>query len=472
MEYDKNKILIQNARFKENGIENIVLVRANYLVLPFSNEYFDLVIFNGINIKEKDNVIQCFQEVKRVLKPSGCFCVGALNKFRLDTLSNEHDHSTKNMYVDSYSGYSSIFKNLKFQVRSFWIFGTFRRPYFVGDIDDELSLKWIFSNLKNFFPINTKSKIFGWLLKKSNTALRKFFIKFFSPSFLFYCYKNSNLTSEFEEMLMEKTGVQSFLQQIRLKNLQFILFNTYGKPIKKFSCKRTNYNLTENIVSVNLSPKNDFSDSKMIVQDWVEGRPIDIKNIDEIRLVIEWLKNFQTKTSTDLYIFNKQDDELLIIENHLKTLREVENLPYKKWLDDYKKYVNKMEIKNTSVHGDFLPHNILYNPDTSSVHVIDWERSIEHGNPFYDVIKFIFHMLTPNATVIEFSENLKNLKNISSLDIINQTLSNHYKHQLDIIILLRFFLLHQIVLNKNISKSYFSKLLVELSKYTSNLIPE
>jgi hypothetical protein len=106
------------------------------------------------------------------------------------------------------------------------------------------------------------------------------------------------------------------------------------------------------------------------------------------------------------------------------------------------------------------------------VHVSDWERSIEHGNPFYDVIKFIFHMLTPNATVIEFSENLKNLKNISSLDIINQTLSNHYKHQLDIIILLRFFLLHQIVLNKNISKSYFSKLLVELSKYTSNLIPE
>ena len=56
-------------------------------------------------------------------------------------------------------------------------------------------------------------------------------------------------------MLMEKIGVKSFLQQIRLKNLQFILFNTYGKPIKKFSCKCTNYNLTENIVSVNLSPK-------------------------------------------------------------------------------------------------------------------------------------------------------------------------------------------------------------------------
>ena len=50
LELDKNRILIQKFRFEEHGIKNTVLFRAHVDSLPFSNNYFDLVVLNGISL--------------------------------------------------------------------------------------------------------------------------------------------------------------------------------------------------------------------------------------------------------------------------------------------------------------------------------------------------------------------------------------------------------------------------------------
>lgn len=462
LESNENKILIQKIRFKQNHINNVTIVRSNLLLLPFPKEYFDLVVFNGIKIKEKNNIINYFKEVNRVLKPSACLCVGALNKFRIQTPLGENKNSINLMYADSYNGYHEIFKQLKFHVRSFWIFGSFRRPFFIGDMDDELSLKWTFSNLEKILNINIKNKIFGWLLGKLNITLSKFLIKLFSSSFLFYCFKDGN-TSEFEEMIIEKTGYRNFLQQIRPKNIHFILFDNFGNPKKKLICERTNDNLNEEIVCKNFATKKNFSTAKITIQDWVQGRHIDVHNIDEIELVMKWLINFQTETSTELYTLESIDNELNIIKNNLKNVPEMKNLSYQKWLNDYREYAVKLKINKTAVHGDLTPHNILFDSNTSSISVIDWELLNEHGNPFYDMIKFIFYIVTPNSSINEFRKNIRKSKKISSLVTIDKIISDYHQNKFNLIILLRFFFLHDIALNKNLDKIFFVKLLIELS---------
>ena len=463
IEQDKQKLSIQKIRFNENEIKNVILVRADFLILPFPKEYFDLVIYNGINFQDKDKVLKCFKEIKRVLKPLGCFCVGTINKFGLKILHGKSADSVKEMYADSYNGYISIFNDLKFQVRSYWTIGTFRRPYFIGNMDDGILLQWLYSNLEKFLPINLKLRIITWVLKKSGVTLNKILIKLFAPSFLFYCYKDV-IPSGFEEMILEKTGFRHVLQQIRFNKVSFILFDSFGKPKKKLSCKRTNYDLTEDIAMINYPPKSKFSEEKLVMADWAEGKTMDVQNVHEVRLVTNWLINFQTKTSNEFYNLEMINNEIKTVRKNLDKIKGLKSLPFQKWLIDYSNHISKMKIRSTTVHGDFNPHNILVNMNNSLVTVIDWESFYENGNPFYDLTKLIYHVLTPNSCVDEFMKNIRNVEEIPSLVIIKEILTKHFQNEINVVTLLRFYFLNDLALNKNINKPYFLKLLEELSK--------
>ena len=53
LESDNDKLLIQKSRFKENKIDNVVLVRSIPNSLPFPDNHFDLIVLNGIKIKKQ-----------------------------------------------------------------------------------------------------------------------------------------------------------------------------------------------------------------------------------------------------------------------------------------------------------------------------------------------------------------------------------------------------------------------------------
>jgi thiamine kinase-like enzyme len=174
------------------------------------------------------------------------------------------------------------------------------------------------------------------------------------------------------------------------------------------------------------------------------------------------------------------NNEMKTVRKNLDKIKDLKSLPFQKWLIDYSNHIKKMKIRSTTVHGDFNPNNILVNMNNSLVTVIDWERFYENGNPFYDLTKLIYHVLTPNSCVDEFMKNIRNVKKNPSLVIIKEILTKYFRdqeekaHQVDltkyfqyelnVVTLLRFYFLNDLALNKNINKPYFLKLLGELSK--------
>jgi|APSaa5957512535_1039671.scaffolds.fasta_scaffold11448_2 ubiquinone/menaquinone biosynthesis C-methylase UbiE len=463
IEKDKKNVLIQENKFRNKKIKNITVIESNYMVLPFKDEYFDLVIYNGLDLKNQSEIFRCFKEVKRVMKSSGCFCFGGKNKSGFGLSGRRMRRLEKQTYSESYENYMSIFNKLEFKTRSYLSIGSLTRPYFISDMDDMVLTKWIFSNIENFFVLNSKTKLMVSIVKKTKTSLKKFLIKMFIPSFLFYCYKNS-IPYSFEDMIKEKTGYSKMIQQIRFNKVVFILFDDMGNPKKKLLCKRTKINLTDEIVSVGHPPSNEIFKENLLLEDWIEGSSPNFNNLEQVTRVLGWLLDFQLKTSEQIYDLQKINHETNRINENLHDIGNLNLNQINEWLSDYVNQTNKLKVKTTGVHGDFGPHNILINMDKASVNVIDWETFAKHGSPFYDIAKTVYHVLTPNSCVDEFVENVKNINNHKSIQVINKMLSEHFQNKINLIIILRYYFIKELAMNEKISKPYFIKLLQELAK--------
>mgnify|MGYP006093354719 CR=1 FL=1 len=463
IEKDKKNVLIQENKFYNKKIRNVTVIESNYLVLPFKDEYFDLVIYNGLDLENKSEIFRCFKEVKRVMKSSGCFCIGGKNKFGFGLSGRKMHGLEEQTYSESYEGYMSIFNKLEFKTRSYLSIGSLTRPYFISNIDDTVLTEWIFSNIEKILALNSKTKLMISIMKKTKTHLRKFLIKMFVPSFLFYCYKNS-IPYSFEDMIKEKTGYSRMIQQIRFKKVIFILFDNMGNPKKKLSCKRTKINLTDKIVSVGYPPNNEIFKENLLLEDWVEGSSPNFTNLEHVTMVLGWLLDFQSKTSEQIYDLQKIRYETDRINENLHDIGNLNLNQINEWLSDYVNQTSKLKVKTTGVHGDFGPNNILVNMDKSSVNVIDWETFAKYGSPFYDIAKIVYHVLTPNSCVDEFIENVKNIDNDKSIQVINKMLSEHFQNKINLIIILRYYFIKDLAMNENIIKPYFIKLLQELAK--------
>ncbi len=105
-------------------------------LLPFKNEFFDLIIFSGLDLKDEIEIEKCFQDIKRVMKPSGCFCVSTRNSSGLNILNRKNLESTKKLYSNNYNGYIRIFIKSGFIIKPYWIIGNSCRPYFIGSIEN------------------------------------------------------------------------------------------------------------------------------------------------------------------------------------------------------------------------------------------------------------------------------------------------------------------------------------------------
>jgi SAM-dependent methyltransferase len=463
VEKDKKDVLIQKNKFHNKKIKNIFVIENNYLMLPFKDEYFDLVIYNGLSIENKSEIFNCFKEIKRVMKSSGCFCFGGKNKSGFGLSGRRMRKLEKQTFSKSYDDYISIFNKLEFKTKSFMNIGGLTRPYFISDMNDILLTEWIFSNIEKFFVLNPKTKLMISIIKKTKTYFKKKMIKMFIPSFLFYCYKNS-IPYSFEDMIKEKTGYTKIIQQIRFNKVVFILFDDMGNPRKKLTCKRDEINLTDKIISVTHPPINQIFDKNLLLEDWVEGSSPNFHNLEQVTMVLAWLLDFQLKTSDKVYDLEKISHETSSINENLDDIGDLDLNQINKWLSDYVNQTSKLKTKTTGVHGDFGPHNILVNMNKSSVDVIDWETFERCGNPFYDIAKVVYHVLTPNSSVDEFVENIKNINNHKIIQVINEILSEHFQNKINLIIILRYYLIKDLAMNKNIIKPYFIKLLQELAE--------
>ena len=433
-------------------------------VLPFENEFFDLVVFSKLDLKNDEEIERCFQDIKRVMKPSGCFCVIGKNSSGLDVLNKKSSKDNIKFYSNNYNGYLKIFNKLGFKIRPYWIIGNFDRPQFIGSIENVEIFRWFFSNIDKFLVIKPKLKFVIWSLKKIKFCFSRKFIKIISPSFLFYCYKNT-VSEELEIMIEKKTDLKNMLQQIRLTKNIFILFDDKGNPKKRLLCKRKKINPADEIFTVNGPPKNDIFQNKLVLVDWVEGRKADFNNSNDLKLIYDWLMDFQSSTSGSIFEENLIKQEISDITNELYKKNDLERNQIEKWLLDYFNQINELKVKTSGVHGDFAPHNIIIEENESSLHVIDWDTYLENGSPFYDIGQLIYHVLTPNSSVDEFISNIKNSKENEKIQLINNLLFIHFNKKINLITILRYYFLRDLAFNKELNDEYFISLLRKLSKF-------
>ena len=466
LETNKEKIAIQKLRFKEKNITNIELINSDIESFEFQINYFDLIIINGIKEETNSeiNLIKYFNQIKQILTSNGCLCICVDNKYGLKIFGKEITEDK--MFSSSFYGYNSLFNSLGLKTKSYWALPSYKKPHHSGKIDNDVSLKWFFKNFSNVFSIDKKLEIISLFLRGFNSTARKFLVKLFFPSFVFYCYKE-NIQENIEDMIVNKTGFKNIIQNVRLTKIMYFLLNELGSPEKIISCEITKYDLTEKIFPIKrIFPKMKNPDEKIVIEDWLTGQACNRLDEKDVILTLKWLMDFQNNTKSELISNQEINEEISSIKSELNKIKKVSCVPYNKWLKDYEEYINNLKLKKTGVHGDFQIRNILVDQKKSSVNIIDWDwRFQEKGNPIYDVIWFTLNiMINSNNPIEEFRSNLNGSgKVVHIIKIIQKTMEKYFGFELDFIILLRFMILRFITIKiKNDGTGYL--MYIELLK--------
>lgn len=439
----KMKILIQKHRFEEKKCRNIILVRSDMMTLNFLQESFDLIIINGINSKEKNKIITnnelsiVLKNIKNLLSKNGCLCIGAENKFGLKLVK---DRNSIQNYSNTLSGYKSILLSLDYNLKSYWALPSYKKPHYSGDINNIKSLNWFFKNFQRFLSKEKNFSMVDLLFKKLNGKLLKMVVSFFSPSFIFYCYKN-DIEFSFEDMIKEKSNTENVIQFVRIHSRKFmyILLNN-ETPDNILVCKHGKYDFSENIIEIDRQfPNMKNPNGKLLLEKWIDGVTPNRLDSKQVELVLDWLIKFQQKSNSSY--FSKQDikEEVNLMKKDLNGIKEISHIPYEKWLDEFEDHIGKFNFKKTGVHGDLQPKNIFIKDD-SSIEVIDWDMFVEKGNPLIDFIGFLNYVMAYSINNIEeFRSNFENKgKAKEIIRLIKHKMKIHFNADFDFIILLRY----------------------------------
>lgn len=448
---EEDKILIQRSRFDEKKINNIVLVKSESKIKSFPDKHFDLVVLNGIKVKSekgdsKEEISNYLKEIKRILTTNGCLCACLENKRGINVSQKEMKHE---IYLDTFNGYNSLFSSLGFQVDPYWTLPSYEQPHYSGKVNDDVSLKWFFQNFDKKLLVDTKYRIAGIFLKSLNKAARKLVLENFCPSFVFYCHKNVH-PKNIESMIIEKTGFKNLIQNVRLTKIMYFLLDSNGNPKKVVSCEPTKYDLTEKISTVKrIFPNMKNPDEKIIMEEWLSGTALDRLNDNDVNLAMKWLTDFQTNTMNDALTIQDIEKEIINVKKELNSIEVMNDLPYDTWLNEYKEELKDKKLKKTAVHGDFQVRNILIDHEKSAVNIIDWDwRYQEKGNPIYDFVWLATNiMMLSNDPKEEFySNHNKTGKATNSIEIIKNTMEQHFQVNLDFLKLQRFMILRFITI--------------------------
>ena len=440
----EEKILIQIERFKDKKINNIQFEIFESNNMSNLEKDFDLIVLNDIKIKNHNsqNKIQDYlNNIKEFLNDKGCLCVAVQNKTGIKIINEEVNSDT---YLDNFNGYNLLLNSLGLHVDSYWTLPSHNQANHSGKISDDISLKWFFHNFDKKFFVDKKFKIVGKFLKILNKKMRKYLLIKFCPSFLFYCYKDKSYNT-LEYKIRRNTGYDNIIQHIRPSKTLYFLLNNDCNPEKVVTCNHTKYDLNEKIFEIDRNfPGMKITNEKISIENWLDGVPLDGSNHNDLKLVMNWLKTFQNKTKNEFLDMGDIEQEIEHVKNELDLIPEMSEIPYENWLDEYKHEFIGKKIQKTAVHGDFQVRNILIDHQNLQVNIIDWDwRYEEKGNPIYDFIWLATNIMMSSKNFekeFEYGDSQSNeIKKL--ITIIEDTLKEHLKVNLDFIKLQKFMIL-------------------------------
>jgi len=487
LEAVKERIEFQKRRFENSNRKNITVVRGNALELPFPDNFFDLVVCNGLlkwpgmmntDQPPRDTQLLFLREVKRILSKNGCLYIGIENRFGYQFFLGQRDHSglrytsllprsIANYFVKRFGiaggiygdkskkkkekhgyftytysawGYKSLFRQAGFNSKSYWVFPSYNEPIMSGRLEDNIGIKSFLNNFKSTF---TRFKILLSIIEKLDKSISGLIFSLFTPSFLFYCYKK-NCDESVEDIVYRNTNLKNFTTFATGKNILYLMYTNKGNPVKAVRLKRFGGDLsTTLLLRDKTKPSSNGFSERMWMEEWFLAKPVNPLKLDEMIASIDWLIDFQNKNRLTPMTKNEKISEVNKIKGVLEETPHLNTPQNKKWIDQYQYYLETLEINKTPEHGDFWHGNILVDPITHKMWVIDWEYFREEGNPLYDFIFLLINgMKLSSKTIEEFESNLHGSGKFSPiLKELKNKINKHFGFELDLKILIPYVLL-------------------------------
>jgi ubiquinone/menaquinone biosynthesis C-methylase UbiE len=467
IECNEDYVEVQKKRFTERKCNNITISNSDTLKLPFKDNFFDLILCNGIldNTKKISNENdqykiqeQLIKELKRVTSEKGTIIFG-VNNTNINTKFKKVLKNSKCL-KQNFSDYISILENNELIVNPLWALPSYDQPFYSGEINNNISLKSFFRNISIFMSSfrggKRQNRIKEFMLlffKKINYPFIRNMLEIFSPSFVFCCSKNENLDS-IVNLIKKETGYENILRMSRHEKILFMLLNMKGEIEKVVFIKRYGYNLTNKIKKYERKfPNLDEPKEGIWITDWIEGEPINPNNQQEVNLMIKWLIDFQKNKKIEIMNKKYVDKEIEQMKNDLKELGYQDYTKYDNLFKKYEKFIEKNKVYLSPVHGDFWFPNCLFNSKNNEVNVIDWTTYSQKGNPYEDFFWFLCNLMgmTSKEPLLEFKNSLDGRGKMNkSISYLKSEINSYFGFKVDFILLLQIHLIKWMIIQKQI----------------------
>jgi len=455
---NNNKLTIfKNKRLDSKKITNVKIIKSDMEKLPFNENFFDLIVlgttfsqFLDKFSKTNFSMQEMLRELKKILSIGGCLCLDIENKSGINFLTDKKIQKKNKKNMLDYKNYLQVFKNSGFKTKTYWVLPSWDKPYFSCNVEDSLATKWYLLNYRNFLKrskISVKYKIFNQIIKLVNKKILEFFIKKFTPNFIFCCYKEK-ISDSIEDFITKETNHSNYIVNSRRIKTTFIQLDKNGIAKSIVHFYRYGKNFPQKIPMVNrIFPDIQNPIDRIWKEEWKAGTILNPLDTKQVINAIEWLFKFQEDSLQGIFTKNDISDELENTRKNLKKVNELNKEKYFEWLNEIEEFLEDHEIKKTAAHGDFWYTNMLYDFENGKIHIVDWEKYRPTYYSFYDLIIFIMRlmMMWSDDEVKSFELCIQsNSEFRKMLSPIKEVVNKNFNFDVDMNIMLRYIILRNI----------------------------
>jgi len=335
------RLFFSKVRFEQENINNIQLVRANLLELPFPDNYFDLVVMNGVlewvglagnNISPRELQEMALKNIHRVLKKNGYLYIGVENRIGYNYFLGRIDHSylkytsllprrlaniysqikkseDYRTYTYTCSGYTKLLNQTGFENTQFYCPSPgYNRPNIIFELN-KTSINYFIE--RSTVPKYFKRKIKYFLVK---TLLSFNLYKYIVGDYIIFTQKNMSAHENRIINYIKNNRKKLNLDEKQLKDLSLFAYN-YASAISfiLFSNNRPLFHIKlRRLSESNNTLKQEYDNL------------LHIKNKIDVSL---------KRSLTDFLILDQFDEFQILIQNDLPGNRLVEILISSKYQD-------------------------------------------------------------------------------------------------------------------------------------------
>ncbi|MBN1186577.1 MAG: methyltransferase domain-containing protein [Bacteroidales bacterium] len=419
--FNKASTLVFKSRFNDEQLRNITIIETSPDCLPFKEISFDLIILRDsdsfFTSTHKPSNVKLFEEIVRVLKPSGIALIGFSNKKAIQL------YKTITLYKQKHE-IGLLLSYLKMN------------GFSINDVIYTLPGRFSIYEItsRRFVPFRTDS---WWTIKRyiKNYLLHNW-IHYLTSSNMYVMSRNRNQSNHiFIDQLLNKI-IQRYgdisdnfiIKKVIVGNPNVLICLIASEkcklvariPIDEVSLKRLknqvdilshlNRNLPEGKEYLPRQYESiHISGHKVFLEEMIEGIVVGNLNkvyTEEEKVAVEWLKAFHKSTCEKTFITESIFDELINtpLHNLLNFIKSADERQVLLSLRDLlrKRFIGAL-FPLVCMHGDFKIENIIFGKRSRSIKsVIDWDLAKLSGLSGVDLIYFLAYSFTlrnPSATV-------------------------------------------------------------------------